>query len=143
MTAVSVMRLCLSAALSVFFSCAAVAQSAPQGEIALELNKTETEGNACQFYFVAKNATPTSYSEFKIEFILFAKDGSISRRLVADIGPLKTNRTSVKVFKSVDICDAVDGMLINSVKSCGATEKPNDCHALIKPSSRVGIKLFL
>jgi hypothetical protein len=130
-------------ALIALMSCSAFAKSTQPEEITIELNKVEAEGEACQLYFVAKSTAANNFDEFKIEFILFATDGSISRRLIADIGPLKTGRTSVKVFKAAERCETVDGLLINAVKSCGTVTKPDDCHALIKPSSRVETKLFM
>ena len=123
---------------------AALAQSAiPPATIELELNKSQAEEDGCSLYFVARNRNAAAFEELRLEFIVFDKQGSISRRLVADLGPLKPSRTTVKVFKTADKCEAIDGLLINSAKSCGAQVPLEQCLDGIKPSSRAGIKLFM
>jgi hypothetical protein len=134
-----------AAALLLTMNCASAwAQEAvAQPSIEIELNKVQSEVNGCSLFFVVKNLRTTALEELRLEFIVFAKDGSIARRLVADLGPLKPARTTVKVFKTEDKCETIDGLLINAAKSCGKELKVDACLDTIRPSARSGLKLFM
>ncbi len=111
--------------------------------VEIELNKSEEDSDGCSLYFVAKNQGSMALEELRLEFIVFDKHGSISRRLVANLGPLNPTRTTVKVFKTADKCEAIDGLLINSAKACGSRISLVACLENIKTSSRASIKLFM
>src|SRR5512145_1777384 len=74
------------------------AAEAEQGSVSIELNKLEPQGQGCRAYFVVGNKTSTAYQELKLDLVLFRPDGVIGRRFAVDLGPLKPDKKSVKLF---------------------------------------------
>jgi hypothetical protein len=52
----------------------------------LELNTIEPSENRCRLNFVVENRSEVALDTFKLDLVLFSKDGAIMRRLIADIG---------------------------------------------------------
>ena len=71
---------------------------AEQGSLSIEFNKLEPQGQGCRAYFVVGNKTSTAYQELKLDLVLFRPDGVIGRRFAVDLGPLKPDKKSVKLF---------------------------------------------
>jgi hypothetical protein len=116
---------------------------AEQGSITIELNKLEPQGQNCRAYFVVGNKGNTTYHAFKLDLVLFRPDGVIGRRFAVDLGPLRADKRSVKLF-DIDgtACDQISSFLINDVMECktesGAVE---DCLKDIGVSSLTDVKL--
>ena len=109
----------------------------------VELNKLEAIGNGCRAYLVFGNATDDAFSVFKIDLVLFDRNGVISKRLAVDVAPLRPRKTTVKLFDIQGIACADTGrILINDVIECldGEIERRN-CVALVTPSSRADTEL--
>lgn len=106
---------------------AAAAPAAAQGPKALtvELNKLEPQGGGCRAYVVVQNDDDTAYQAFKLDLVLFQKDGIIGRRFAMDLAPLKPKKRSVKLFDLDDIaCDKIGSFLINDVVDCKSEAGP-------------------
>lgn len=132
-------RACLAGALLVAGASAALAQDA---SVAIELNKLESQGQGCRAYFVVNNKA-TAYQELKLDLVLFRPDGVIGRRFAVDLGPLKADKRSVKLF-DIDgtACDEVGSFLINDVMECKAESGPlSDCLKDISVSSLTNVQL--
>lgn len=116
---------------------------AEQGSIAIELNKLEPQGDQCAAYFVITNISSTNYQEFKLDLVLFRRDGVINRRFAIDLAPLKANKRTVKLFELADTtCDEVGSMLINETIGCkGDSEPAVDCLKDITVSSLTQVPL--
>jgi hypothetical protein len=113
------------------------AARAEQGSMSVQLNKVEPQGQGCRTYFVITNKGAAAYEILKLDLIVFRPDGVIGRRFAADLGPIKPNKRTVKLFDLDDTsCDQIGSILINEVLDCkvGDTQKP-DCLADITPSS--------
>jgi hypothetical protein len=116
----------------------AFAQSAmadPTG-LAVQLNKLESEKDGCRAYFVISNNSSTAYKVLKLDLIQFQPDGVIGRRFAVDLGPLKPEKRTVKLFDINTPCDQVGSLMINDVVECSgeAGSLPN-CLADLTVSS--------
>lgn len=110
--------------------------------IEIELNKLENKNDNCRAYLVFKNNTQSHFSEFKLDLVMFGDDGVISRRIAVDSSPLRSNKTSVKLF---DIegqrCEAISLILVNDVLSCTDSTERTDCVDLIDATSKGDVSL--
>lgn len=116
--------------------------SAEDASVAIELNKLEPQGQSCRAYFVVTNKT-TAYDALKLDLVLFRPDGVIGRRFAVDLGPLKADKRSVKLFDiEGTACDQVGSFLINDVMECKAESGPvADCLKNISVSSLTNVQL--
>ncbi len=108
----------------------------------IELNKLEAQGKGCRAYFKVANTGP-AYEVFKLDLVLFRPDAVIERRFAVDLGPLKADKTTVKLF-DIDgtACDQIGSFLINDVMECKAESgSVSDCLKSISVSSRANVKL--
>jgi hypothetical protein len=110
---------------------------AETGGLSIELNKLEPAAHGCRAYFVITNQSSTAYDVFKLDLVLFQTDGVIARRFAIDLGPVKPDKRSVKLFDIDAIpCEQVGSLLINDVLECKSEPGPTpDCLAEITPSS--------
>ena len=116
---------------------------AEQGSLSIELNKLEPQGQGCRAYFVVGNKTSTAYQELKLDLVLFRPDGVIGRRFAVDLGPLKPDKKSVKLFDIEGTpCDQVGSFLINDVMECKSDTGPvADCLKDIGVSTLTNVQL--
>jgi hypothetical protein len=110
---------------------------AESGALSIELNKLESEDHSCRAYLVVTNKSTTTYQVIKLDLVLFQPDGVIGRRFAVDLGPLKSDKRTVKLFDIDTVpCDQVGSVLINDVLECTSESGPiPDCLAAITPSS--------
>lgn len=133
-------RACLAG--GALFLAGASAALAQDASVAIELNKLEPQGQGCRAYFVVNNKG-TAYQELKLDLVLFRPDGVIGRRFAVDLGPLKADKRSVKLF-DIDgtTCEEVGSFLINDVMECKAESGPlSDCLKDISVSSLTKVQL--
>ena len=64
------------------------------------------------------NNSSTVYQALKLDLVLFQPDGIIGRRFALELGPLKAQKRSVKLFDLDLPCDKVGSLLINDVLEC-------------------------
>ena len=116
---------------------------AQESGIAIELNKLEPQGQGCRAYFVVGNKTKTPYEELKLDLVLFRPDGVIGRRFAVDLGPLKPEKKSVKLFDiEGTACDQVGNFLINDVMECKSDTGPvADCLKDVGVSTLTNVQL--
>ena len=116
---------------------------AQESGIAIELNKLEPQGKGCRAYFVVGNKTKNAYEELKLDLVLFRPDGVIGRRFAVDLGPLKPEKKSVKLFDiEGTACDQVGSFLINDVMECKSDTGPvADCLKDVGVSTLTNVQL--
>ena len=103
----------------------APAAAAGPKALTVELNKLEPQGGGCRAYVVVQNDDETAYQAFKLDLVLFQKDGIIGRRFAMDLAPLKAKKRTVKLFDLDDIsCDKIGSFLINDVVDCKSDAGP-------------------
>jgi hypothetical protein len=91
---------------------------AQAGALTIELNKLEPQKESCRAYVVVTNSSSTVYQILKLDLVLFQPNGVIGRRFALDLGPLKAQKRSVKLFDIDTPCDQVGSFLINDVLEC-------------------------
>jgi hypothetical protein len=123
------------AAVISFLTGAHTAAADPSG-LAVELNKLESEKDGCRAYFVITNNNATAYQVLKLDLIQFQPDGVIGHRFAVDLGPLKPQKRTVKLFDINTPCEQVGSLLINDVVDCKGESGPiPNCLANITATS--------
>jgi hypothetical protein len=114
------------------------------GTLSVELNKLEPEAHGCRAYFVVNNTSGTAYGVLKLDLVLFRPDGVIGRRFAIDLGPLKPDKRTVKLFDIDDTpCTQVGSVLLNDVLECKGESGPiADCLGEITVSSLTKAQLM-
>lgn len=108
----------------------------------IELNRLESIDKGCRAYLVFRNPGDHNYASLKLDLVMFDDGGIINQRMVVEAAPLRSNKTTVKVFDLAGLkCDAVGRMLLNDVLSCTSDAKgeTGDCFDRIGLSSRAGV----
>lgn len=121
---------------------ASSAQDTKDG-ISVELNKLEPQGDSCRAYVVIRNAGDTRYQNFKLDLIEFRTDGIIGHRFAIDLGPIRPEKTLVKLF-DIDgtACEEIGSFLINDVMECSTDSGPrDDCFSGLSVSTRADADL--
>ena len=127
------------AALALFLMPAA---AAAKDDLRLEFNKFETANGTCQAYFLIEEQAGKPLQSLKADLIVFGKDGGIAKRLIAEMGPIRSKKTSVKIF-AIDVpCAEVSGVLLNDVASCTPDATPETCLDRLVVSSRLAIRFY-
>lgn len=115
-----------------------------EGSLGIELNRLQDMNGACRISLVFTNGLADTVDALSIETVLFNKDGAVERFLVLKSNPLPSGKVRVQQFDAKGTaCDDVGRLLLNDVKDCkieGVT--PQDCLAVIKPSSRTDVRFF-
>jgi hypothetical protein len=112
-------------------------------QVRLELNKLEDLKDGCRVYLVFENATPVSYEGYKLDFVMFGRDGVIARRLAVEASPLKAQKTTVKLFDVGGLaCADLGAILVNDVLACQANgQERSDCISSLATASRTAVSL--
>jgi hypothetical protein len=120
----------------------ALSVEAKAAGLTIELNKLEPQKESCRAYVVVTNNSSTVYQALKLDLVLFEPDGVIGRRFALDLGPLKAQKRSVKLFDLDTPCDQVGSLLINDVLECdGETGSIPNCLADLTATSLAKPKL--
>jgi hypothetical protein len=111
-------------------------------DLALQLNKLDPANNACEAYFLIQEKAGRPLRSLKTDLIVFGKDGDIAKRLIAEMGPIRSKKTSVKIF-SIDVpCPEISGVLLNDVASCAPDVTPEVCLDRLAVSSRLATRFY-
>lgn len=125
---------------------AASKEAGPQNDaaaISLELNKLEPSDKGCRAYVVVSNPSATTYDAYKLDLVMFQKDGVIGRRFALDLAPLRPSKRSVKLFELDGTkCEDIGSFLVNDVMECRADgAAANDCLARMKVNSLTKVEI--
>ena len=101
------------------FLFAAMSAQAADNVVRVELNKLEPQGDACRAYLVLQNGTDSAFASLKLDLVIFDADGVVAKRLAVETAPLRTGKTSLKVFDMKGlVCKRVGRLLLNTVMKC-------------------------
>ena len=133
----------LSALAVVAISVPALATDMAEKRLLLELNKVESVGGDCRTTWVVNNTTGVNLEAVKLDFVAFDTDGIVVRRVIADMRPIHTEHTRVKLFdlKEID-CGNVGRVLMNGVRACeggSAAVAPELCADSLQTASRAAV----
>jgi hypothetical protein len=121
---------------------ASASDALAQDDIMLELNKLETVKDACQAYFLIAEKSGKPLQSLKADLIIFGKDGGIAKRLIAELGPIRSKKTSVKIFALELACPEISGVLLNDVASCAPDATAEACLDRLQVSSRLATRFY-
>lgn len=118
------------------------ALAAPPEPVRVELNVAVPADDHCRLSFVIRNGGAAALTSLKLDLVLFGRDGAISRRLIAEMGPLRAGKTVVKTFEVETDCAALGSILVNDVTACAPAE-PSECLDRLELGSRLAdVRLF-
>ena len=134
-----VMRiLAASIALSLFVP---VAARAADHNIRVELNALEGTETQCRMTFVVENKS-AALDSLKLDLVLFNTESIVYRRILTELGPVRSGRTMVKTFAIETKCASVGAVLVNDISACVPGE-PNACLDGLTLTSRVNnVRLY-
>lgn len=118
------------------FALATPFEALAKDDLGLELNKLAPAGASCQAYFLIAEKAGKPLQSLKADLIIFGKDGAIAKRLIAEMGPVRANKTSVKIFAIDVACADIAGVLLNEVASCARCDArglPRPARAVVAP----------
>ena len=135
-------RLCKAASFLFVAFLTAPSLAFAKDDLELELNKLETAAAACQAYFLIEEKAGKPLQSLKADLIIFGKDGGIAKRLIAEMGPIRARKTSVKIF-AIDVpCAEISGVLLNDVASCAPDVASEACLDRLVVSSRLATRFY-
>ena len=111
--------------------------------ISLELNKLEPSDKGCRAYIVVSNPSATPLAAFRLDLVMFQKDGVIGRRFALDLGPLRPNKRAVKLFEMDGTkCEDIGSFLVNDVMECrSGGSAVDDCLGRMKVNSLTKVEI--
>ena len=109
--------------------------SAANEKLLVELNSIEGADNRCRLNFVIQNKSDSALESMKLDLVAFGTDGSILRRLLTEMGPVRSAKTIVRTF-AVEAEWQIGSILVNDVTACAPGE-PGACLDGLGLSSRL------
>jgi hypothetical protein len=129
-----VWRLCVRLFALLSMGLATIAAADPA--IHIELNAAETvQKDHCRLSFVVENDAESAIETLKLDLALFDREGTINRRMIVEIGPLRPAKTIVRTFSVETDCGQIGSILLNDVTACTPGE-PGGCLDRLTLSSR-------
>ena len=123
---------------ALLFAVLSVTAQAADSDVSVELNKLEQIDGACRAYFVLENRSGIAFDTLKLDLVMFDSDRIVTRRLAAEVGPLRPGKTSLKVFDMQDLlCAELGRLLLNDVTACADDSgRRDDCLEVLSTSTR-------
>jgi hypothetical protein len=117
------------------------ATTAEETEVRVELNKLEEREAGCRIHLVLENRSSGGFEGYKLDLVLFGRDGIIARRIAVDVAPLRARKRSVKLFDVNDLaCSGIGSVLVNDVLDCrGTAGESDDCIDALAVSTRAEV----
>ena len=116
--------------------------AAAENAIRVELNAAKAAQNLCHLSFVIENEAAAAIESLKLDLVVFNTDGTIDRRLVTEMGPLRGSKTMVKTFALQGDCARVGSILVNDVTACAPAEAGDCLNRLVLTSRLSNLRLF-
>ena len=109
--------------------------------VSVQLNKMEDVAGGCRTYLVLENRFDHGFETYKMDLVMFGRNGGIIRRLAVDAGPMAEGKTLVKLFDVPDTkCERIDRLLLNQVMTCKLKKEGraiNNCTSHTYTASRL------
>jgi hypothetical protein len=132
----------VSALLFVLLSINTTSVVAADPSIRVELNATDSvQQNHCRLSFVVENGAESAIDTLKIDLALFGREGTVQRRMIVEMGPIRATKTVVRTFNVETACDQIGSILLNDVTAC-APREPGACLDRLTLSSRASAIRF-
>lgn len=114
-----------------------VAAAASPG-VEIELNKLEPVDGACRAYMIFRNQSESNFASYRLDLVLFGKDGVLAKRIVVEAAPLAATKTTLKQFDIQGLsCPDLGQVLLNDVTACrDQGGERAECAAAVKLHSK-------
>jgi hypothetical protein len=113
----------LAAALASIAGPARAEDAAPATTV--ELNRLEDAGGGCRLTLVVANPGAQRFEQLKLDLVLFDAGGVVVRRMAVETGPVRSNKTVVRLFEAADLsCAGIGRLLLNDVVACEGEAGP-------------------
>jgi hypothetical protein len=109
---------------------------AAEGKLFVQLNTIEPAENRCRLNFVIENKSDVAVDGMNLDLVVFGSDGGILRRLLTQMGPVRSQKTIVRAFVLDVECGQIGSILVNEVNAC-TPGNPNSCLDGLSLSSRL------
>jgi hypothetical protein len=131
-----------SIALGLFASCMVPSLAlTAEHNVRVELNALENADPQCRLTFVIENKT-AALDSLKLDLVVFNTESIVYRRILTELGPVRSGRTIVKTFAIETKCAQIGALLVNDVSACVPGE-PTACLDGLVLSSRVNnVRLY-
>jgi hypothetical protein len=127
-------RICVPLLALLSIGVATIAAADPA--IHIELNAAENvQQDHCRLSFVVQNNAESAIETLKLDLALFDPTGTINRRMIVEIGPLRAAKTIVRTFGVETDCGQIGSILLNDVTACTPGD-PGGCLDRLTLSSR-------
>ncbi len=109
----------------------------------LELNRVEETEGGCQAFFLLNNRTGHVLDAFRLELILFDRDGIVADRLRVDMAPVREAKRTMSTYVLPGTpCAEIGSILVNDIPLCEARDGAEvDCVDLLEVDHRDAIAL--
>ena len=111
--------------------------------LVLELNKVEETEGGCQTFFLIDNRSGHVFDGFRLDLVLFDREGVIAGRLGVDLAPVRRDKRTVSTYVLPGTpCDEIGSILVNDIPVCEARGGGAvDCVDMLEVSGRDSIPL--
>lgn len=112
-------------------------------ELVIELNKLEDSEEGCRSLFVFDNGTGRQLNRFRVDLILFDREGVYAKELLLDMAPLYEDKKVLASFLlGEEPCAAIGSILVNDLPQCeDGAGTSIDCLPLLRVLSRAAVPL--
>lgn len=111
-------------------------------QVSVELNGGEMSENRCVLTFVMENKSKESVDTLRLNLFVFNQENRVYRRMVTEMGPIRAEKTIVKLYPVDGPCAEIRSVLVSDVAAC-APAKPDVCLDHMTLSSRMpNVKLY-
>ena len=116
---------------------------AAEGQLTIELNKLEDTDEGCRSLLVVDNETGHELHRFRVDLILFDREGVYAKQLLLDMAPLYEDKKVLASFLLAEHpCASIGSVLINDVPWCeNGAGAAVDCVKLLEVGSRTEVPL--
>jgi hypothetical protein len=115
---------------------------AANDKVLVELNSIEGADNRCRLNFVIENKSQVAIESMKLDLVAFGTDGSILRRLLTEMGPVRSAKTIVRTFAVDADCRQIGSILVNDVTACAPGEPGACLDGLVLSSRLQALRLY-
>jgi hypothetical protein len=104
--------------------------------VSVELNGGEMVDNRCRLTFVVENKNKEAVDSLRLDLFVFNQENRVYRRMVTEMGPVRGEKTVVKLYALDGACGEIRSILVNDITAC-APAKPDACLDNLALSSRM------
>jgi len=115
---------------------------AAEPQVSVELNGGEMVGDRCQLTFVVENKSEEAIDTLRLDLFVFNQEDRVFRRMVTEMGPVRGEKTVVKLYAVANPCTDIKSILVNDITACAPIKAEACLDHLVLTSRMAGVRLF-